>query len=276
MINMVRAGETGGFLDGALNTVAEGFEKEAKLKASIKSAMTYPLVVLVIAVVAVIIMLTFIVPVFAKMFSSLGSALPLPTQILVVLSHQMPWALPSIVVLAVAGSVWWKRNKNDPRVRSKVEPLLLKLPVFGMLLTKIAIARFARNFASMMGAGVPILTGLRIVGETSGNWAIESALERVGKGVRQGKSVSAPLAEEDVFPPMVTQMVAVGEDAGAMETMLNKIADFYDSEVEAMTESLTALIEPLMIAFLGIIVGGMIVCLYLPIFQITSAVQNAG
>lgn len=276
MINMVRAGETGGFLDGALNTVAEGFEKEAKLKASIKSAMTYPVVVLVIAVIAVIVMLTFIVPVFAKMFASLGSALPVPTQILVVLSHQMPWALPLIAVLAIGGSIWWNRNKHEPKVRAKVDPLLLKMPVFGMLLTKIAIARFARNFASMMSAGVPILTGLRIVGETSGNWVIESALERVAKAVRQGKSVSAPLAEEAAFPPMVTQMIAVGEDAGAMETMLNKVADFYDSEVEAMTDSLTSLIEPLMIAFLGIVVGGMIVCLYLPIFQITTAVQNAG
>lgn len=275
MINMVRAGETGGFLDGALNTVAEGFEKEAKLKASIKSAMTYPVVVLVIAVIAVIVMLTFIVPVFAKMFASLGSALPVPTQILVVLSHQMPWALPLIAVLAIGGSIWWNRNKHEPKVRAKVDPLLLKMPVFGMLLTKIAIARFARNFASMMSAGVPILTGLRIVGETSGNWVIESALERVAKAVRQGKSVSAPLAEEAAFPPMVTQMIAVGEDAGAMETMLNKVADFYDSEVEAMTDSLTSLIEPLMIAFLGIVVGGMIVCLYLPIFQITTAVQNA-
>jgi len=276
MVNMVRAGETGGFLDSALDTVAVGFEKEAKLKASIKSAMTYPVVVLVIAVVAVLIMLTFIVPVFAKMFASLGSALPVPTQMLVVLSHQMPWALPLIIVLAVVGTVWWNRNKNEPKVRAKVDPVLLKLPVFGLLITKIAVARFARNFANMMGAGVPILTGLRIVGETSGNWVIESALDRVAKAVRQGRSVAGPLAEEPVFPPMVTQMIAVGEDAGSMEIMLNKIADFYDSEVEAMTESLTALIEPLMIAFLGVIVGGMIVCLYLPIFQLTTAVQNSG
>lgn len=275
MINMVRAGETGGFLDQALDTVATGFEKEAKLKASIKSAMTYPMVVLVIAVVAVIIMLTFIVPVFAKMFASLGSKLPAPTQMLVVLSHQMPWALPLVAVAAIAGTIWWNRNKNEPKVRARVDPLLLKMPVFGMLITKIAIARFARNFASMMGAGVPILTGLKIVGETSGNWVIESALDRVAKSVRQGKSVAAPLAEEPVFPAMVTQMIAVGEDAGSMELMLNKIADFYDSEVEAMTESLTALIEPLMIAFLGTVVGGMIVCLYLPIFQLTSAVQNS-
>ncbi|WP_022882707.1 type II secretion system F family protein [Gryllotalpicola ginsengisoli] len=275
MINMVRAGETGGFLDGALNTVADGFEKEAKLKASIKSAMTYPMVVLAISLIAVVIMLTFIVPIFAKMFASLGSALPLPTQILVVMSHQMPWALPTLIVAVIAGSVWWRRNKNEPRVRAAIEPRMLKLPVFGMLFTKIAIARFARNFANMMGAGVPILSGLRIVGETSGNWAIETALERVAKAVRQGKSVAEPLAQEPVFPMMVTQMVAVGEDAGSMEVMLNKIADFYDSEVEAMTDSLTSLIEPLLIAFLGVVVGGMIVCLYLPIFQITDAVQNA-
>jgi len=275
MINMVRAGETGGFLDGALDTVAEGFEKEAKLKGSIKSAMTYPMVVLGISLVAVIVMLTVIVPTFAKMFASLGSKLPAPTQMLVVISHQMPWVVPVIAVFAIGGSIWWNRNKHEPWLRSKVDPLLLKMPVFGLLITKIAIARFARNFANMMSAGVPILTGLRIVGETSGNWVLESALDRVARAVRQGRSVAGPLAEEGAFPAMVTQMIAVGEDAGALETMLNKIADFYDAEVESMTESLTSLIEPLLIAFLGVVVGGMIVCLYLPIFQITSAVQGA-
>jgi type IV pilus assembly protein PilC len=276
MVSMVRAGETGGFLDSALETVADGFEKDAKLRASIKSAMTYPMVVLGISLIAVVVMLTFIVPVFAKMFASLGSKLPLPTQIMVDLSHAMPYVLPVLVVAIIAGTMWWNRNKHEPMVRSKVDPVLLKLPVFGMLIGKIAIARFARNFANMMAAGVPILTSLRIVGETSGNWVIENALDRVAKSVRQGRSVAAPLADEDVFPPMVTQMIAVGEDAGSMEIMLRKIAEFYDSEVEAMTDALTSLIEPLLIAFLGVVVGGMIVALYLPIFQITTAVQNAG
>ncbi|GAA4177750.1 type II secretion system F family protein [Gryllotalpicola koreensis] len=276
MINMVRAGETGGFLDGALDSVATTFEKEAALRATIKSAMAYPMMVLGMSLVAVIVMLTFIVPIFAKMFASLGSKLPLPTQILVVISHQMVWIVPLLAVVSIAGSIWWRRNKNEPAVRAKIDPIKLKLPVFGMLMKKIAIARFSRNMASMLAAGVPILNAIRIVGETSGNWVIETALERIAKSVRQGKSFAGPMADEDVFPPMVTQMVAVGEDSGSMELMLRKIAEFYDAEVQATTEALTSLIEPLLIAFLGVVVGGMIVCLYLPIFSITSAVQNAG
>ncbi|WP_162940065.1 type II secretion system F family protein [Gryllotalpicola protaetiae] len=275
MINMIRAGETGGFLDGALDSIATTFEKEAALRSTIKSAMAYPMMVLAMSLVAVVVMLTFIVPIFAKMFASLGSKLPLPTQILVDISHQMVWIAPTLVVLVIAGSVWWRRNKNEPAVRAKIDPVKLKLPVFGLLMKKIAIARFSRNMASMLAAGVPILNALRIVGETSGNWVIETALERIAKSVRQGKSFSGPMADEEVFPPMVTQMVAVGEDSGSMEVMLRKIAEFYDAEVQATTEALTSLIEPLLIAFLGVVVGGMIVCLYLPIFQITSAVQNA-
>ena len=276
MINMVRAGEVGGFLDGALDSVATTFEKESALRSTIKSAMAYPMMVLSMSLIAVVIMLTFIVPIFAKMFASLGSKLPLPTQILVDISHQMVWIAPLLVVLVVAGNIWWRKNKDEPAVRAKVDPIKLKLPVFGMLLTKIAIARFSRNLASMIGAGVPILNALRIVGETSGNWVIESALDRMAKSVRQGDSFAGPMAAEEVFPPMVTQMVAVGEDSGSMEVMLRKIAEFYDAEVKSTTEALTSLIEPLLIAFLGVIVGGMIVCLYLPIFQITTAVQNAG
>jgi len=276
MINMVRAGEVGGFLDGALDSVATTFEKESALRSTIKSAMAYPMMVLSMSLIAVVIMLTFIVPIFAKMFASLGSKLPLPTQILVDISHQMVWIAPLLVVLVVAGNIWWRKNKDEPAVRAKVDPIKLKLPVFGMLLTKIAIARFSRNLASMIGAGVPILNALRIVGETSGNWVIESALDRIAKSVRQGDSFAGPMAAEEVFPPMVTQMVAVGEDSGSMEVMLRKIAEFYDAEVKSTTEALTSLIEPLLIAFLGVIVGGMIVCLYLPIFQITTAVQNAG
>jgi type IV pilus assembly protein PilC len=276
MVSMVRAGETGGFLDQALDSVASTIEKDVKLRGSIKSAMTYPVIVLIMSLCGVLVMLTFIVPIFAKMFAQLGSKLPAPTEMLVVISHQMPWGLPTLIVLVGAGSWWWSRYKNDDRVRSRVDPLKLKLPVFGPLATKIAIARFSRNFSNMIGAGVPILHALQIVGETSGNLVIERALDAVRDSVRTGHSIAAPLEEQSVFPQMVTQMVAVGEDSGALDTMLDKIADFYEEEVETMTEQLTALIEPLMIAFLGVVIGGMVVALYMPIFSITTAVQNAG
>ncbi|HEY4267026.1 MAG TPA: type II secretion system F family protein [Galbitalea sp.] len=273
MINLVRAGESGGFLDDALETIAKNFEGEAKLRGTIKSAMTYPVIVLVMAGVAVVAMLLFIVPVFAKLFSQLGGQLPAPTEFLVFLSGVMVYAAPIGIVAAIIFSVWWRKNKNTERVRKVVDPLKLRLPVFGNLFKKIAIARFTRNFSAMMGAGVPILQGLNIVGETSGNYVMEVALKKVSDSVRQGKSIAAPLAKESVFPAMVTQMISVGEDSGSLETMLSKIADFYDDEVQSTTEQLTALIEPLMIAFLGVVVGGMIVCLYLPIFNIFTLIK---
>lgn len=273
MINMVRAGETGGFLEGALDSLATNFEKEVKLMGTIKSAMTYPVVVLCMSLVAVIIMLTFIVPIFSNMFASLGGKLPLPTQLLVYASHAMVYVIPILAVVIIAFSAWWRVNKNTERVRSIVDPIKLKLPVFGPLMTKIAISRFSRNFSNMIGAGVPILTALRIVGEVSGNWVLQRALVSVAESVRQGESIAAPLTEAGVFPAMVTQMISVGEDSGSLETMLEKIASFYDAEVQATTEALTSLIEPLLIAFLGVVVGGMIIALYLPIFQISSLIK---
>ena len=273
MINMIRAGETGGFLEGALGSIATNFEKEVKLRGTIKSAMTYPVIVFVMAILAVIAMLVFIVPVFKKMFEGLGGQLPLPTMMLVYLSQSMVFVVPILIVVGVAFAIWWPRNKNTERVRKFLDPLKLKLPVFGPLLKKIAVARFSRNFSNMISAGVPILQALNIVGETSGNWVLENALKEVAESVRQGQSIAAPLAGQPVFPTMVTQMIAVGEDAGSLETMLDKIADFYDQEVEAATEQLTAMIEPLMVAFLGIVVGGMIVALYLPIFTIATLIK---
>lgn len=273
MINMIRAGETGGFLDQAMDSIATNFEKEHKLRSTIKSAMTYPVVVLVMSLVAVVIMLIFIVPIFQKMFSSLGGQLPLPTMVLVYASNAMVYVGPVLLVAAIAFWVWWRANKNTERVRAFVDPLKLRLPVFGQLNRKIVIARFSRNLSDMIGAGVPILQGLQIAGEVSNNYVVEKALRRVSEAVRKGESIAAPLAKEPIFPAMVSQMVAVGEDAGSLEIMLEKIAAFYDSEVESTTEALTSLIEPLLIAFLGVVVGGMIVALYLPIFQITSLVK---
>lgn len=273
MINMIRAGETGGFLDQAMDSIATNFEKEHKLRSTIKSAMTYPVVVLCMSLAAVVIMLIFIVPIFQDMFSSLGGQLPLPTQVLVTLSHAMRWLAPVLAVVVIVGWLWFRANKNTDRFRSFRDPIMLRLPVFGGLTRKIVIARFARNFSNMIGAGVPILQALSIVGQVSNNFVVQKALERVAEDVRKGESIAAPLARESIFPAMVSQMVAVGEDAGSLEIMLEKIAVFYDSEVESTTESLTALIEPLLIAFLGVVVGGMIIALYLPIFQITSLVK---
>jgi type IV pilus assembly protein PilC len=273
MVSMIRAGEAGGFLEGALDSIAINFEKEVKLKGKIKSALTYPVIVLIMSLVSVVAMLVFIVPVFQKMFTSLGGKLPLPTMLLVYLSQAMAWIGPLMVVIFIAFSIWWPKNKNTEKVRKRLDPLKLKLPVFGLLMKKIAIARFSRNFSDMIRAGVPILRALQIVGETSGNWVIQKSLEEVADSVRQGHSLSGPLSDHSVFPPMVTQMIAVGEDAGSLEVMLNKIADFYDQEVEAATEQLTAMIEPLMVAFLGVVIGSMVIALYLPIFNISKLIK---
>lgn len=271
-VNLVRAGEVGGFLETSLESVAKNYEKEVELKATIKSALTYPVVVLIMALLAVVGMILFIVPVFDDLFSDLGGELPLPTRILVVISQNMVWVGPLVIVTAIVGTIWWRANRHTPKFRAVWEPLLLKMPVFGDLFKKIAIARFTRNFGTMIGSGVPILQALSIIGSTSGNWEVEQAVQSVQDSVRQGRTIAAPLATQPIFPSMVTQMIAVGEDSGALETMLEKIADFYDSEVQSTTEALTSLIEPLMIAFLGVILGGMIVALYLPIFDIFNQI----
>ncbi len=273
MVNIVRAGEVGGFLERAMLSVAENFEAEVKLRAKVKSAMTYPVVVFCIAILAVVGMLLFIVPVFEGIFSDLGHELPLPTRILVVLSSAMRWALPVLIIGLVAFGIWWGRHKNDDAVRSRVDPWKIKVPVFGNLIRKIAIARFSRNFGTMLGAGVPLLQALDIVGRTSGNWVVERAVDAVHESVRVGHPLADPLSHHPVFPPMVVQMMTVGEEAGALEIMLAKISEFYDQEVETTTEQLTSLIEPLMIAFLGVIVGGMIIALYLPIFSVFQYVS---
>jgi type IV pilus assembly protein PilC len=273
MINMVKAGEVGGFLDQVLVSVANNFEAEVKLRSTIKSAMTYPVVVFVVAILAVAGMLLFIVPVFAGMFASLGGDLPLPTKILMALSEILKvTAIPTVVVL-IAFSFWWRKHKNDKAIRMRTDPLKLKLPVFGKLFQKIAVSRFTRNFGTMIHAGVPILQALDIVGETSGNLVIEKAAKAVQESVRRGESLSGPLSQHAVFPPMVVQMMAVGEDTGALDTMLGKIADFYDAEVEATTEQLTSLIEPLMIVVIGAIIGAMVIAMYMPIFGVFNLIS---
>jgi type IV pilus assembly protein PilC len=268
MINMIKAGEVGGFLDSVMLQIAENFEAEVKLRGKVKAAMTYPIVVFVMAIIMCIIMLIFIVPVFAGMFASLGGQLPFPTQMLVYASNALRFTAPALVVLLIVGLIVWKRVKNDERVRNVVDPMKLRTPVFGPLFQKIALSRFSRNLGTMMKSGVPILQSLDIVADTTGSIVLAHAVRDVQQSVRGGESLASPLTEHKVFPSMVVQMMAVGEETGALDTMLLKISDFYDQEVEATTEQLTALIEPLMIAFLGVVVGGMIIALYMPIFKI--------
>jgi type IV pilus assembly protein PilC len=268
MVNMVRAGETGGFLDSAMRQIADNFEAEVRLRGKIKSAMTYPVVVFIMAILMCIGMLVFIVPVFKSMFADLGGELPLPTQILVSLSEGMRFGLPVLAVLTVVGVFGWRKVGKTERVQSVVDPFKLKLPVFGKLFAKIALARFARNLSTLLSSGVPILVALDVVSETTGSVVVARALKDVQESVRRGESVAGPLSEHAVFPPMVVQMISSGEETGAVDEMLKKIAEFYDQEVEATTEALTALIEPLMIAFLGAVVGSMIIALYMPIFKV--------
>jgi type IV pilus assembly protein PilC len=273
MVNMCRAGEVGGFLDAVLLQLAENYEAEVKLRGKIKSAMTYPVVVFIIAILAVIGMLLFIVPVFANMFLELGGELPAPTKVLVWLSSALKLGAPFIVVLVVVGATAWQKVKHQDRVREIVDPMKLKVPVFGSLFQKVALSRFTRNLGTMLSSGVPILQSLDIVGETSGNMVLVKAARDVQDSVRRGESLSAPLANHWIFPPMVVQMMSVGEDTGALDTMLDKISDFYDQEVEATTEALTSLIEPLMIAVLGSVIGAMIIALYMPIFKVFELIN---
>jgi len=275
MVSMVKAGETGGFLDTTMLEVASSMESDVKLRGKIKSALTYPIAVGVIAVLITTGMLIFVVPVFAGLFAAFGGELPLPTRILVMVSDVVknPLFLGPVIIGSIVLVLWYRRNKTSPKVRAVVDPMKFKLPVFGQLFQKVALGRFTRNFGTLMKAGVPILTALDIVGDTSGNVVISSAVADVKESVRQGTGMAKPLAEHPVFPDMVVQMIAVGEDTGALDTMLQKIADFYDQEVEATTEQLMALIEPLMIVVLGVVVGGMVVAMYLPIFKIFELIK---
>lgn len=268
MVNMVRAGEAGGFLDQAMVQIADALESEVRLRGKIKSAMTYPVVIFFLAIIMCVAMLIFIVPVFDNMFANLGGELPLPTQILVFLSDGLKkfgWLL----LIALGGAVfWWRKNSHKPVVRNIMDPLKLRLPVFGNLFQMIAMARFSRNFGTLLASGVPILQSLDIVADTTGSVVIARATKAVQESVRQGEGIAEPLAEHDVFPEMVVSMIAVGEETGAIEEMLSKVAEFFDREVESTTEALTSLIEPLMIAFMGGLVGSMVIALYMPIFKV--------
>jgi type IV pilus assembly protein PilC len=273
-VAMVRAGETGGQLDVVLNRVADNFEADYKLRQKVKSAMTYPVVVAGIAVLLLSAMLIFIVPTFAGMFTSLGGELPLPTKILMIMSEKSRLIIPLLLVLAIVGRVAYKKLRvSNAEFKLKTDALKLKVPIFGLLFQKVAVSRFTRTLGLLLRAGVPVLQALDIVADSTGNEVLARAATAVKESVRSGESMSQPLAKNAVFPPMVVQMIAVGEDTGALDAMLDKISDFYDQEVEATTEALTSLIEPLMIAVLGGIVGAMVIALYMPMFKIFELIK---
>ncbi len=275
MVNMVGAGETGGFLDGALDRIAKMYESDAALRAKIKSALTYPVIVLIFSLLMGTAVIIFIVPIFEKMFSQLGGKLPVPTEVLVVLSHNAYWVLPSIVVAAVLGLRAYRRSmRTSAAFRLKSDRLKLKIPVFGKLYTKLAIARWARNFGTLLAVGVPVLQALDIVGGTSGNALIGEAMVDVRDSVRRGSTIAKPMTKHAIFPSMVVQMLEVGEETGQTSEMLDKVADYYDQEVATATDALTSALEPLLVVLMGLVIGTMVICLYLPMFTIYQNIQS--
>jgi type IV pilus assembly protein PilC len=272
-VSMVRAGEIGGFLDQVLVEVAETFEKEVTLRGKIRSAMTYPVVVFAMVLLIVSAMLVFIVPTFAGLYESLGGTLPLPTRMLISASNGMRRFFLLIVLGLVGLAFAYKRWRATPAGRYRLDQFKLKVKVFGPLFHKSAISRFSRTLATLIRTGVPILQALEIVAETVNNGVISRAVRDVQDSVREGESLATPLSKHPVFPAMVVQMMAVGEETGALDIMLSKVADFYDQEVEAAVASLTSMIEPILIAVMGAAVGGMVIALYLPLFSIINLVQ---
>ncbi len=271
-VNLIAAGEVGGILDTILQRLATFIEKAEDLKSKIKGALTYPIVVIAIALIVIAVILIFVIPVFQDMFASFGQALPVPTQIVVNMSDFMKgnihWIILAIIVLVFA----FKQYRNSKGGRKTTDNLALKLPIFGDLLKKSAVARFTRTLGTMLSSGVPILDSLEIVAKTAGNVIIEEIIFEVRGSIAEGQTIAEPLSENAVFPGMVIQMIAVGEATGALDTMLEKIADFYDKEVDAAVEALTSMLEPLLMLFLGGSIGGLVVAMYLPIFTMAGAV----
>ena len=270
--NMIAAGEVGGILDTILNRLAVYLEKAENLKRQIKGALMYPVITIVVAAVVVSVLLLFVVPSFETMFADMGAALPSLTQMVIDLSKwlQANWW---IVLGIIIGTIWGTRTFYKTEKGNVVlDGLMLKLPVFGDLLTKVAVARFCRTLGTMLSAGVSILEALDICGRTSGNKVIEGAIVGVRQGISEGRNISEPLAEAKVFPDMVCQMISVGEATGALDVMLNKVADFYEDEVDQSVEAMTSMLEPLIMVFLGVVIGGLVIAMYLPIFTMAANV----
>jgi type IV pilus assembly protein PilC len=272
-VAMVRAGEIGGFLDQVLVKVAETFEKEVALRGKIRSAMTYPVVVFAMVLMIVTAMLIFIVPTFESLYESLGGVLPLPTRMLIGASQGVRRYFLLVLLAVVVAVFAFRRWKATPAGRYRIDQFKLKVKVFGPLFHKTALSRFSRTLATLIRSGVPILQALEIVAETVNNGVISRAVRDVQESVREGESLATPLSKHPTFPAMVVQMMAVGEETGALDTMLSKVADFYDQEVEAAVASLTSMIEPILIAVMGAAVGGMVIALYLPLFNIINLVK---
>jgi type IV pilus assembly protein PilC len=268
--NMIAAGEAGGILDTILKRLAVYIEKNVKLKQQVKSAMMYPIAVLTIAAGVVAVILWKVIPTFAAMFAGLGAELPLPTRVVIWMSDSLVRFLPFIVVGLVAMTFALKQYYGTNGGRHVIDRLVLRLPVLGMIMRKIAVARFCRTLSTLISSGVPILDGLEITAKTAGNAIVEDGIMTTRKSIERGETVSAPLKETGVFPSMVTQMIGVGEATGALDTMLAKIADFYEEEVDTAVAGLLTLLEPIMIAILGVIVGGIVIAMYLPIFDLIS------
>lgn len=270
-VNLVAAGEVGGILDTILQRLATHIEKAQKLKSRIKGAMTYPAIVVAIAILVVSVIMIFVIPVFESLFKDFGSALPLPTQIVVNISrftkNNIHYMIGGFIVLIFA----FKKYKSTKAGRKQVDTLSLKLPVFGPLLKKVAVASFTRTLGTMIASGVPIISAMEIVAKTSGNVVLEEVIMDVRSSIAEGQPIAEPLSENEIFPNMVVQMIGVGEATGALETMLEKIADFYDDEVDAAVDALTAMLEPLLMVFLGGTIGGLVVAMYLPIFKMAAA-----
>ncbi|MFP4107859.1 MAG: type II secretion system F family protein [Desulfonatronovibrio sp.] len=266
--NMVDAGETGGVLDVVLDRLARYIEKAAKLKSKVKSAMIYPGVIVTVAVGVIAIILIFVIPTFEQMFADFGGALPAPTQIVINLSQFVTGNYLYIIIIAVAAFIAFKFFYRWERGKILVDHWILFVPVFGPLLRKVAVARFSRTLSTMISSGVPILSALDIVSRTSGNKTVELGVQEAKKSISEGQTLAEPLEETGIFPPMVIHMISIGEATGALDNMLGKVADFYDDEVDVAVETLTSLMEPIMIVVLGVIVGGLVVSMYLPIFQI--------
>jgi type IV pilus assembly protein PilC len=274
-VNMVEAGETGGILDTILQRLSSYIEKNVKLQRAVKSALVYPVGVLTVAGGVITLLLWKVVPIFATLFAGLGVDLPLPTKIVIALSNFIGSIFGFLILVAFGGAIFGlKVWYGTPQGRFVLDTIVLKLPVLGILMRKIAVARFTRTLGTLISSGVPILEGLDITARTAGNAVVERALQQVRKSLEEGKSLTEPLKESEVFPGMVTQMIAVGEQTGAMDAMLQKIADFYEEEVDAAVKDLLTALEPIMIVLLGVVVGGVVISMYLPLFSLIGKLSS--
>lgn len=271
-VNLVAAGEMGGVLDSILNKLAGYIEKAMRLKKQVKGAMVYPVSILGVAIIVVVVLLLFVIPVFQKMFAEFKAALPAPTQFVIAISELLKKTFLYIIGGLFVFVVAFKKFYGTERGRSTIDDIVLRLPVFGPLIRKVAVARFTRTLGTMISSGVPILDGLDITAKSAGNKTVEKAIFLAKAGISEGRTIAEPLSESEVFPPMVTRMISVGEATGALDAMLEKIADFYDEEVDDAVNVLTAMLEPMLMVFLGVILGGLVIAMYLPIFKMAAAI----